>query len=68
VLLSNTRTAIELASRTGPDFDDLLTEPGPTDVPTYQTMREVLGLSGRSHRPQPVRPAVQITPRQLGIY
>ena len=67
-LLSNTRTAIELASRTGPDFDDLLEDPGPHDQATYQRMRELMGISGRTGQPRPMRPAVQITPQELGIF
>jgi hypothetical protein len=68
VLMANTRTAIELATRTGPDFDDLLEDPGPTDQPTYQAMREVLGLSGKQSRPQPARRPATVTPGQLGIF
>jgi hypothetical protein len=67
-LLSNTATATELASRTGPGFDDLLEDPGPRDQATYQRMRELLGLSGKQSRPRPMRPAVTVTPQEMGIY
>jgi hypothetical protein len=69
-LLASTATAVELATahRYTEGVDDWLADPGPTDQPVYQAMREVLGLSGRQHRPEPMRPAAQITPAELGVF
>ena len=59
-------SAIDLATRTGPDFDDLLESPEPADQETYYAMRAALGIA---HKPGPVplRPAPRITARELGI-
>jgi hypothetical protein len=66
VLMAGTRTAVELANRTGPGFDDLREDPGPADVETLAEMRRILGIGGRAGAPQPMRAAVTITPAELG--
>jgi hypothetical protein len=69
-LLANTATAVELATahRYTEGVDDWLADPGPADVGTLAEMRKILGIGGRAGAPQPMRPAVQITPQELGVY
>jgi len=59
-------SSIDLATRTGPDFDDLLESPEPADQETYYALRAALGIQ---HKPGPVplRPAPRITAAELGI-
>ena len=59
-------SSIELATRTGPGFDDLLESGEPADSATYYELRKILGLQGKAG-PAYLRAAPQITRQELGI-